>query len=101
MIAPEGKVIVIPVFFSLCIFAVLSLIMPNLIIHWTLSVISTFAIFCIYFFRDPKREINSKQRNIVAPADGKIVQIVESSDEEMGKVNVISIFLSVFNRFIV
>jgi len=97
MIASEGKIIVIPVFFSLCIFTVLSLIMPNLIIHWTLSVIFTFSIFCIYFFRDPKRKINSKQKNIVAPADGKIVQIVESSDEEMGKVNVISIFLSVFN----
>ena len=97
MIAPEGKIIFIPIIFFLCLFSILSLIIPNAIINWMFSGIFAFAIFCTFFFRNPKRKINSKQKNMVAPADGKIVQIIKSSDKDMGEVNIISIFLSVFN----
>jgi len=48
--------------------------------------------FCLYFFRDPDREIPSGPV-AVSPADGKIVEIRPGSDGG----NRISIFLNVFN----
>jgi phosphatidylserine decarboxylase len=50
------------------------------------------AAFCLYFFRDPEREIPSGPV-AVSPADGKVVSIVRLSDAETR----ISIFLSVFD----
>jgi phosphatidylserine decarboxylase len=50
------------------------------------------AVFVALFFRNPKREIPSDPRVIVAPADGRIVRI-----ERVGNVTRLSIFLSLFN----
>jgi phosphatidylserine decarboxylase len=50
------------------------------------------AAFCLYFFRDPEREIPAGPV-AVAPADGKVVAI---KSEESGK-NRISIFLNIFD----
>ncbi len=50
------------------------------------------AAFCLYFFRDPERDIPSGPV-AVSPADGKVVSIVRLSDTETR----ISIFLSVFD----
>ncbi|HEY3130506.1 MAG TPA: phosphatidylserine decarboxylase family protein [Acidobacteriota bacterium] len=52
------------------------------------------ALFVIFFFRDPEREIPAKDGMIVSPADGKVVRIAT------GKGNLplqVSIFLSVFD----
>lgn len=49
----------------------------------------TVSLFCLFFFRDPTREIGSE---IVAPADGKIMEISESE----GKTQ-ISIFMNLFD----
>lgn len=58
-----------------------------------------FVIFSCYFFRDPERQIPMGENNIVSPADGKIISIEEVTEPEFfqGRVNRISIFLSVFN----
>jgi len=52
--------------------------------------------FCLWFFRDPEREIPSLPGAIVSPGDGKVtdVGVVNTAD---GKRSRISIFLSVFN----
>lgn len=42
-------------------------------------------IFLLNFYRDPKREI-PKGDSIVSPADGRIISIIDSSDEEI-KIN--------------
>jgi len=60
------------------------------------------SMWCVYFFRDPERIINHDENLLCSPADGTIVNIIESItppsdmgiDEEMQK---ISIFLSIFN----
>ncbi len=44
------------------------------------------------FFRDPDRPIPQEPGLIVSPADGKVIQLVQSADG-----TVISIFLSIFN----
>jgi phosphatidylserine decarboxylase len=49
------------------------------------------ALFCLYFFRDPEREIPSGPI-AVSPADGKVVAI-----KTEGGLNRISIFLNVFD----
>jgi phosphatidylserine decarboxylase len=52
--------------------------------------------FCLWFFRDPEREIPSTPGAIVSPGDGKVtdVSIVNTADGSRSR---ISIFLSVFN----
>jgi phosphatidylserine decarboxylase len=53
----------------------------------------------IWFFRDPERIIPSGDGLIVAPADGRVVQIREEREERFLKTPVIrvSIFLNIFN----
>jgi len=50
------------------------------------------AAFCLYFFRDPERQIPAGAV-AVAPADGKIVAILPDA----GGVNRVSIFLNIFD----
>jgi phosphatidylserine decarboxylase len=64
-------------------------------------VILILSMWCIYFFRDPERVINTDENIISSPADGVIVDISKrvppseiGINEEMQK---ISIFLNVFN----
>ena len=54
-------------------------------------------LFCLNFFRDPKRKIPKGKGIFVSPADGKIVQIKSIEDPDIGKANLVSIFLNVFN----
>ena len=54
-------------------------------------------LFCLIFFRDPKRKIPEGKGIFVSPADGKIVQIKSVVDSDIGKANLVSIFLNVFN----
>ena len=50
------------------------------------------AAFCLYFFRDPERQIPDGQV-CVSPADGRIVQICQEADLRTR----ISVFLNIFN----
>tara|TARA_Y100001970_G_scaffold251099_1_gene323524 strand:- start:2284 stop:2802 length:519 start_codon:yes stop_codon:yes gene_type:complete len=55
-------------------------------------------IFCLNFFRDPKRITPRQDNLIISPADGKIIKIDELDDPNSGeKLKIVSIFLSVFN----
>ena len=54
-------------------------------------------LFCLNFFRDPLRKIPRGKGIFVSPADGKIVQIKPVDDPDIGKANLVSIFLNVFN----
>ena len=52
--------------------------------------------FCAWFFRDPARVIPAGDRLILAPADGKILEIVEGKDPIARTGVDAAIFLSVF-----
>ncbi len=58
-----------------------------------------FWVFFIMFFRHPKRTCNAAENQIVAPADGKVVVIEETTEEEYFKDKRIqvSIFMSPLN----
>jgi len=53
----------------------------------------------VYFFRDPLREVPSEPGLLVAPADGKVVEITHLPNDEFigGPAVRIGIFLSIFN----
>ena len=80
----------------------------TLIIGWIWSPLFfiglIFTLWCIYFFRNPERVIpkNIDNNLVIAPADGKIIEIEEiMPDEEIGlpknKYIKIGIFMNVFN----
>ena len=67
---------------------------------WLLAFFLTLiAIWVAYFFRDPERTGERGEQLVVAPADGKIVQIIEVDEPAFLKSRAIqiSIFMNVFN----
>jgi phosphatidylserine decarboxylase len=64
--------------------------------YWAGGILIFFGLFVFYFFRDPDRAIPADAENIVSPADGRVVEILdEPFDAVPGKR--ISIFLAVWN----
>jgi len=91
MIAKEGNIILIP---SILLSLVITLIYG---LGFTTIFLWLFVIFSLYFFRDPIRIIKAKSNQMVSPADGKIVQIINTIDDNMGECKLISIYLNLFN----
>lgn len=58
-----------------------------------------FAVFFMFFFRNPKRVIPTDPNVLVSPADGKVMEITEEIEESflLEKCKKITIFLSVFD----
>ena len=99
MIAKEGRVILIPTCLILIIGAFASFYLDNSFAwlkYANYSVLS-FLLFSLYFFREPNREVVNLSDQMLSPADGKVVQIIDIDDPEVGSAQQISIFLSVFN----
>lgn len=61
---------------------------------WALPVL--LALFFLWFFRDPSRDVPQGDGLVVSPADGKVTEAVRISTED-GESLRLSIFLSVFN----
>lgn len=51
----------------------------------------------VWFFRNPRRVIPNQVGTVVSPADGKLVEICEVDDPELGPMWRFGIFLSIFN----
>lgn len=67
---------------------------------WLLAfVLTLLALWVAYFFRDPERTGPRGEGIVVAPADGKVVQIAEVDEPAFaqGKAIRVSIFMNVFN----
>ena len=88
-LSPEGNIFVFP----------LMIMTGLLILFWSMgyvtiylpSFIGLILLFCLNFFRDPKRLVPEGKNQIVSPADGKIIRI----DTENEEFQIISIFLNV------
>ena len=96
MIAPEGKIILIPLLILIILGTGIQAFYPTIGLKWMNLFLACIIVFSLYFFRDPQR-IPPNADGFLAPADGKIVQIREIEDDELGKAWQISIFLSVWN----
>ena len=56
------------------------------------------ALFVLQFFRDPPREVPQGEGLVLAPADGRIVQVGAARDDYLGRDAVkVSVFMNVFN----
>jgi len=96
MIAPEGKIILIPLLLLVLAGTGIQAYYPSEGLKWINFTIALLTLFSLYFFRDPQR-IPPNNDGFLSPGDGKVVQIIDVEDAEIGKAKQISIFLSVFN----
>ena len=96
MIAPEGKIIIIPLLLFVLAGTGIQAYYPSEGLKWINLALAVLTLFSLYFFRDPQR-IPPNNNGFLSPADGKVVQIINVEDEEIGPAKQISIFLSVFN----
>ena len=96
MIAPEGKIIIIPLLLFVLAGTGIQAYYPSEGLKWINLAFAVLTLFSMYFFRDPQR-IPPNNNGFLSPADGKVVQIIDVEDEEIGPAKQISIFLSVFN----
>ncbi|HET8548417.1 MAG TPA: phosphatidylserine decarboxylase [Bryobacteraceae bacterium] len=79
------------------IFYALGAFAAGLVIAWLTHALAgvpffVFGVFCLWFFRDPEREVPSG-RVAVSPADGKVMAVVEETPESTR----VSIFLNIFD----
>ena len=91
-IAPEARP-----FILLCLLIVVISVLAGGIV-WVLPAMIPL-LFVLYFFRDPHRVPPAGEGLIIAPADGRVVEIREVDDVEFpgGRARRVSIFLSIFN----
>jgi phosphatidylserine decarboxylase len=66
---------------------------------YVMVIAGIFGCFNLLFFRDPDRDVPVNPQLVLSPADGRVIQMVEVMDDSFfqGKVQRLSIFLSVFN----
>jgi phosphatidylserine decarboxylase len=97
-IARGSKSWILSVFLSGLIFLVLSLVFKDEEIGAVFFLICfcffLLTVFFLVFFRDPERKIG---KGVVAVADGKIREITEINDKEIGKCTMISTFMNIQN----
>ncbi|GMR14073.1 MAG: phosphatidylserine decarboxylase family protein [Gemmatimonadota bacterium] len=66
---------------------------------WAAVPVTALTFLVFYFFRDPERHIPEERGLVLAPGDGKVIEIVEVQEPSFfeGPCRRISIFLSIFN----
>jgi len=100
MIHREGYGIIVSIFAVALVISFLIFIdSENLFLKVLAGLSWSFMLFSLYFFRDPDREIPKEPGAIVAPADGKIIEVGDVQETEFinGPAKKISIFMNVFN----
>ncbi len=91
-IAVEGIPFVIIAGIIALIFYFSGLIIPA-------GIFTLVTLFIIWFFRNPERTTPQGERNVISPADGKIIDIKEDAETRILKKRMlkISIFMNLFN----
>jgi len=95
----DGKNVLLKIAVLLTVSVLLVFIFPSSIILKAFAVFfAVFFLFGSYFFRDPRRKIQPKVGQVLSPADGTIVKIVEVNDDFVGEnATCISVFMSIFD----
>lgn len=97
--APEGRWFIVAAW-AIALALWLAAVRSGTVGWWLAAVLTTaLAIWVVAFFRDPERGGQRGERLILAPADGKVVGIVETEEPAFfeGRALRISIFMNVFN----
>ena len=97
--APEGRWFILAAW--VIALALLFAALRTGAIGWWIGVVVwlLLAVWVVAFFRDPERQWARGERLIVAPADGKVVSVVEVDEPAFmrGRATRISIFMNVFD----
>jgi phosphatidylserine decarboxylase len=97
----EGIKIIPIAFFAIAVLdMIIYIFLQNFLIFYFLMAASlVLAGLVVYFFRVPKRNVVKNEKHVLAPADGKIVEILEVEENEYFKDKriQISIFMSPLN----
>ncbi len=97
----EGIKIIPIAFFAIAVLdMIIYIFLQNFLIFYFLMAASlVLAALVVYFFRVPKRNVVKNEKHVLAPADGKIVEILEVEENEYFKDKriQISIFMSPLN----
>lgn len=97
----EGKKIIPIAFFTIAVLDVIIYIFLQhfLIFYFLMAASLVLAGLVVYFFRVPNRKIDKNENHVLAPADGKIVEVKEIFENEYFKDKRIqvSIFMSPLN----
>ena len=83
----------------------LRLIVPSLVLAAVLLIgkffllslfVFCFALFCLYFFRNPRRHTDAGPGTLISPADGTVIDVSEVTEREFlsGDVTRVAIFMS-------
>ncbi len=98
MLAPEGKRVLIPLLILTFAAGYFGYKLDHSALKIAYGIIGFLFVFSLFFFRDPQRPFPKDENTIFSPADGKVVQIKDVNDPDVGNdVVQVSIFLSVFN----
>jgi phosphatidylserine decarboxylase len=92
-IAKEGlKLIIASFIFSLVLFFIHYSVLTTILA----VIVLIFCFFCLYFFRNPKRNTPINVENLISPADGTVTEIKNMTETEFigGECVRISIFMS-------
>ncbi|OGR54569.1 MAG: phosphatidylserine decarboxylase [Elusimicrobia bacterium RIFCSPLOWO2_02_FULL_39_32] len=93
-VAKEG----FPFILGFCIAGFIFVLIPFVFFRFLSLSSFLLATFCIYFFRDPEREVPQDSTILLSPGDGKVLEVSEESSPYFeGKAKVIKIFLSIFD----
>lgn len=97
----EGIKIIPIAFFAIAVLdMIIYIFLQNFLIFYFLMAASlVLAGLVVYFFRVPKRDVVKNEKHVLAPADGRIVEILEVEESEYFKDKriQISIFMSPLN----
>jgi len=89
-ISKEGlKLIKIFLIFTICSYILGTV---SSLFYFLFFILLIICLFLVYFFRDPERVINKDNNVILSPADGKVIDIIETEQNKT-----IKIFMSPFN----
>ncbi|MCX6639297.1 MAG: phosphatidylserine decarboxylase family protein [bacterium] len=96
-IAKDGLSLIL----TAAIAAAVLIILAGALESWLLGVLHGLAVvflgFSLYFFRDPQRDTPTLKGAVIAPADGKIIEISDPYDVDEVSLRKISIFMSPLN----
>jgi len=98
-IRKEGAYPIIGLTLAATLLTIVSALYPAGPLKYAVLVNWVLALLVINFFRDPDRNIPLDSRSVIAPADGKIIDITTLSEQSYlrGDVTRVSIFMSVFD----
>lgn len=98
-LAPEGRPFVVGLLVPAVLAWTAALWLPGTAASLVAGALTLLALFVVFFFRDPARSTPTEPGLVVAPADGRVVEVAEVDEPAFleGRCRRISVFLSIFD----